>query len=100
MILTFLIVVSILVIILGLYGLMTKRNLIKMFIAIEIVFFGAMILIAILALIAVNPILTQFFVLIIALVAALEEAVGVGIILVIKRVTGTIDADALAQLKE
>ncbi len=96
----FLIAVSILVIILGLYGLMTKRNLIKMFIAIEIVFFGTMILIAILSLIAVNPVLSQFFVLIIALVAALEEAVGVGIILVIKRTTGTIDADELAQLKE
>ena len=96
----FLTAVSVLIIIIGLYGLMTKHNLIKMFIAIEIVFFGAMIMIVILSLLAVNPVLTQFFVLIIALIAALEEAVGVGIILVIKRTTGTINADELAQLKE
>lgn len=100
MISTFLMAISIVVIILGLYGLMAKKNLIKMFMAIEIIFFGVIIAVATLALAAANPLVTQFFILIIALVAALEQAVGIGIILIVKRVTGTIDADALSELKE
>ncbi|MCR8433756.1 MAG: NADH-quinone oxidoreductase subunit K [Crenarchaeota archaeon] len=100
MISTFLMAVSIVVIILGLYGLMSKKNLIKMFMTIEIIFFGVIIAVATLALVAANPLTTQFFILIIALVAALEEAIGVGILLVVKNVTGTIDADTLTELKE
>ncbi|MCR8471182.1 MAG: NADH-quinone oxidoreductase subunit K [Candidatus Korarchaeota archaeon] len=100
MISTFLMAVSIVVIILGLYGLMSKKNLIKMFMTIEIIFFGVIIAVATLALVVANPLTTQFFILIIALVAALEEAIGVGILLVVKNVTGTIDADTLTELKE
>ncbi|MCR8453597.1 MAG: NADH-quinone oxidoreductase subunit K [Crenarchaeota archaeon] len=100
MISTFLMAVSIVVIILGLYGLMSKKNLIKMFMTIEIIFFGVIVAVATLALVAANPLTTQFFILIIALIAALEEAIGVGILLVVKNVTGTIDADTLTELKE
>jgi len=90
---------SFIVIVLGLYGLIISRNLIKILKSIEIMFLGSMMVVAFLSLISPAPILSQFIVFIIAAIAALEEAVGVGLVVVAKKATGRIDAEALTELK-
>lgn len=94
-----LLIVSFSVIGIGIFGLITQRNLIKILLSIEIMFVGAMMVVAFLALVSPNPLLSQFIVLIIALIAALEEAVGVGIVVIARKVTGKIDAEVLSELK-
>ncbi|MEX0568683.1 MAG: NADH-quinone oxidoreductase subunit NuoK [Candidatus Njordarchaeota archaeon] len=94
-----LLVVSFSVIGIGIFGLVTQKNLIKMLLSIEIMFLGAMMVVAFLALVSPDAILSQFIVFILALIAALEEAVGVGIVVIAKKVTGKIDADVLSELK-
>jgi len=90
---------SFIVIFIGLLGLIVSRNLIKMLLSVEIMFLGSMMVIAFLSLISKSPVLTQFIVLILAAIAALEEAVGVGLIVITKRITGKIDTEVLTELK-
>ncbi len=91
--------VSFTVIIIGLYGLIISRNLIKILVSIEIMFMGSMMMIAFIALLSPTPVLSQFIVFIIATIAALEEAVGAGLVIMAKKATGKIDAEVFTELK-
>ncbi len=91
--------ISLTVVGIGLLGLMTQRNLIKILLSIEIMFIGVMMAVAFLALVASSPILPQFVVIIIAFIAALEEAVGVFLVCMVKNITGKIDAETLSELR-
>ncbi len=83
----------------GLLGLITSRNLIKVLLSVEIMFLGSMMAVAFLSLLSPTSVLAQFIVLIIAAIAALEEAVGVGLIIITKKATGRIDTEVLTELK-
>jgi len=91
--------ISFVVLFIGLLGLIVSKNLIKMLLSVEIMFLGSMMAIAFLSLISPSSVLAQFIVLITAAIAAMEEAVGVGLIVITKKATGRIDTEVLTELK-
>ena len=96
--LVFLLVISFIVMGIGIYGLISERNIIKILLSIEVIFLGAIMAVAFLSLISPSPPLTRFVVMIIALIAALEEAVGLGIAYMMVRITKKLNVDELREL--
>lgn len=84
----------------GVYGLITRRTLIGMLIAAELLLAGASInFMAFNRFTAPDPVVGQIFTLFIMAVAAAEAAIGLSIVVAIYRNYKTVDADELVELK-
>ena len=84
----------------GVYGLVTRRTLIGMLIAAELILAGASInFMAFNRFTAPDPIVGQVFTLFIMAIAAAEAAIGLSIVVAIYRNYKTIDAEDLVELK-
>lgn len=84
----------------GAYGVLTKRNAVRVLMAIEIMMNAAVInLIAFSVYMPFNNISGQVFALFAIAIAAAEAAVGLAIFILIFRVHGTIDINEIRRLK-
>ena len=84
----------------GVYGLVTRRTLIGMLIAAELVLAGASInFMAFNRFTAPDPLVGQIFTLFIMAIAAAEAAIGLSIVVAIYRNYKSIDAEDLVELK-
>jgi len=84
----------------GVYGLVTRRTLIGMLIASELILAGASInFMAFNRFTAPDPIVGQIFTLFIMAIAAAEAAIGLSIVVAIYRNYKSIDAEDLVELK-
>ncbi len=84
----------------GIYGLVTRRTLIGMLIAAELVLAGASLnFMAFNRFTAPDPVVGQIFTLFIMAIAAAEAAIGLSIVVAIYRNYKSIDAEDLVELK-
>lgn len=84
----------------GVYGLVTRRTLIGMLIAAELILAGASInFMAFNRFTAPDPLVGQIFTLFIMAIAAAEAAIGLSIVVAIYRNYKSIDAEDLVELK-
>ncbi len=84
----------------GVYGLVTRRTLIGMLIASELVLAGASInFMAFNRFTAPDPVVGQIFTLFIMAIAAAEAAIGLSIVIAIYRNYKSIDSEDLVELK-
>lgn len=84
----------------GIYGIVTRRTLIGMLIAAELILAGASInFMAFHRFTAADPVAGQVFTLFIMAVAAAEAAIGLSIIIAVYRQLKSIDAEDAVQLK-
>ncbi len=84
----------------GIYGLVTRRTLIGMLIAAELILAGASInFMAFNRFTAPDPVVGQIFTLFIMAIAAAEAAIGLSIVVAIYRNYKSIDAEDLVDLK-
>ena len=84
----------------GIYGIITRRTLIGMLIAAELILAGASInFMAFNRFTAPDPIVGQIFTLFIMAIAAAEAAIGLSIVVAIYRNYKSIDAEDLVELK-
>ncbi len=84
----------------GTYGLVTRRTLIGMLIAAELILAGASInFMAFNRFTAPDPVVGQIFTLFIMAIAAAEAAIGLSIVVAIYRNYKSIDAEDLVELK-
>lgn len=84
----------------GIYGLITRRTLIGMLIAAELLLAGASInFMAFNRFTAPDPVVGQVFTLFIMAIAAAEAAIGLSIVVAIYRNYKSIDAEELVELK-
>ncbi len=84
----------------GIYGLVTRRTLIGMLIAAELILAGASInFMAFNRFTAPDPVVGQVFTLFIMAIAAAEAAIGLSIVVAIYRNYKSIDAEDLVDLK-
>lgn len=84
----------------GIYGLVTRRTLIGMLIAAELIFAGASInFMAFNRFTAPDPVVGQIFTLFIMAIAAAEAAIGLSIVVAIYRNYKSIDTEDLVELK-
>ncbi len=84
----------------GIYGLVTRRTLIGMLIAAELVLAGASInFMAFNRFTAPDPVVGQVFTLFIMAIAAAEAAIGLSIVVAIYRNYKSIDVEDLVELK-
>lgn len=91
---------AVILLVLGFYGIMTKRNAIRMLFSIELVYNAVNIVVIVLArYLQPTIIVGQVVVLFTIAIAATEAAVGLALILVIYRLYGTIDIRKLRKLK-
>lgn len=96
---TFLIIGALLFAI-GVYGMVTRRTLIGMLIAAELILAGASVnFMAFNRFTAPDPATGQIFTLFIMAIAAAEAAIGLSIIIAVYRTFKSIDAEDTAQLK-
>jgi NADH-quinone oxidoreductase subunit K len=82
----------------GLIGVLTKRNALAILMSIELMINSVNLLLAAFSAYTGDP-AGQIFVFFIMVVAAAEVAIGLSIIVVIYRTTGSIDIDVLNKLK-
>jgi NADH-quinone oxidoreductase subunit K len=93
-------VIAALLFAMGVYGLVTRRTLIGMLIAAELVLAGASInFMAFNRFTAPDPLVGQIFTLFIMAIAAAEAAIGLSIVVAIYRNYKSIDAEDLVELK-
>ena len=93
-------VVAALLFAMGVYGLVTRRTLIGMLIAAELILAGASInFMAFNRFTAPDPLVGQVFTLFIMAIAAAEAAIGLSIVVAIYRNYKSIDAEDLVELK-
>ena len=93
-------VIAALLFAMGMYGLVTRRTLIGMLIAAELVLAGASInFMAFNRFTAPDPLVGQVFTLFIMAIAAAEAAIGLSIVVAIYRNYKSIDAEDLVELK-
>ena len=93
-------VIAALLFAMGVYGLVTRRTLIGMLIAAELVLAGASInFMAFNRFTAPDPLVGQVFTLFIMAIAAAEAAIGLSIVVAIYRNYKSIDAEDLVELK-
>ncbi len=97
-----LIITSVILFILGIYGLSTRRNALKMLISIELLINAAALNIITFAyyfysLVSLDA---QIFVLFIIALAAAEAAIGLSIFLALHRLYGVPDLDVVSKLRE
>lgn len=84
----------------GIYGLVTRRTLIGMLIAAELILAGASLnFMAFNRFTAPDPVVGQVFTLFIMAIAAAEAAIGLSIVVAIYRNYKSIDAEDLVELK-
>jgi NADH-quinone oxidoreductase subunit K len=83
---------------LGVIGVLTKKNALTILMSIELMLNSVNLLLAAFSAYLNNP-AGQIFVFFIMVVAAAEVAVGLSIIVMIYRTTGSIDVDVLNKLK-
>jgi NADH-quinone oxidoreductase subunit K len=84
----------------GVYGIVTRKTLIGMLIAAELILVGSSInFMAFNRFTAPNPVAGQIFTLFIMAVAAAEAAIGLSIIIAVYRHLKSIDAEDAVQLK-
>lgn len=84
----------------GIYGLVTRRTLIGMLIAAELILAGASVnFMAFNRFTAPDPLIGQVFTLFIMAIAAAEAAIGLSIVVAIYRNYKSIDAEDLVELK-
>ncbi len=84
----------------GIYGLVTRRTLIGMLIAAELILAAASInFMAFNRFTAPDPVIGQIFTLFIMAIAAAEAAIGLSIVIAIYRNYKSIDAEDLVELK-
>ncbi len=84
----------------GIYGLVTRRTLIGMLIAAELILAGASVnFMAFNRFTAPDPVVGQVFTLFIMAIAAAEAAIGLSIVVAIYRNYKSIDAEDLVELK-
>jgi NADH:ubiquinone oxidoreductase subunit K len=85
---------------LGIYGLVTRRTLIGMLIAAELMLAGVSInFMAFNRFLAPDPSIGQIFILFIMAIAAAEAAIGLSIVVAVYRHYKTVDAEDLVNLK-
>ena len=93
-------VIAALLFAMGVYGLVTRRTLIGMLIAAELVLAGASVnFMAFNRFTAPDPLVGQVFTLFIMAIAAAEAAIGLSIVVAIYRNYKSIDAEDLVELK-
>jgi len=93
-------VIAALLFAMGVYGLVTRRTLIGMLIAAELILAGASInFMAFNRFTAPDPLVGQIFTLFIMAIAAAEAAIGLSIVVAIYRNYKSIDAEDLVELK-
>jgi NADH:ubiquinone oxidoreductase subunit K len=93
-------VIAALLFAMGVYGLVTRRTLIGMLIAAELVLAGASVnFMAFNRFTAPDPLVGQIFTLFIMAIAAAEAAIGLSIVVAIYRNYKSIDAEDLVELK-
>ncbi|KKM08765.1 hypothetical protein SY88_21865 [Clostridiales bacterium PH28_bin88] len=84
----------------GAYGVLTRRNVIFIFMSLEVMFVGVGItLVAFSRYLSPSAPTGQIFVIFMLTVAAAETALGLGIFLALQRKHGTISADEITNLK-
>jgi len=84
----------------GAYGVLTKRNAVRVFMAIEIMMNAAVInLVAFSVYTPYQNISGQVFALFVIAIAAAEAAVGLAIFILIFRVHGTVNIDEIRRMK-
>src|SRR3989338_5612766 len=94
--LTHILTFTTLLLLIGLYGALTRRNLVGILISIEIILNAANVnLVAFSRMLQVSPELGQIFVMFIIVMAAATAAVGLAIVLFIYRSQKTIYADEI-----
>jgi NADH-quinone oxidoreductase subunit K len=92
--------VSVILLAIGIYGLMTKRNAIRILFSIELIYNAANLNIIAFARLRNPPIITgQVVVLFTIALAAMEASVGLAIILLVSRLNVDIDLRKLTRLK-
>ncbi len=93
-------VIAALLFAMGIYGMVTRRTLIGMLIASELILAGASInFMAFNRFTAPDPVVGQIFTLFIMAIAAAEAAIGLSIVVAIYRNYKSIDAEDLVELK-
>ena len=93
-------VIAALLFAMGVYGLVTRRTLIGMLIAAELILAGASInFMAFNRFTAPDPLVGQIFTLFIMAIAAAEAAIGLSIVVAIYRNYKSIDAEDIVELK-
>ncbi len=93
--------IAVLLFAVGLYGLLQRRSLVAMLIAIELMLAGISInLIALTRLAGRSPALGQVVVLILVGVAAAETAIALSLFVAIQRSAHNIDVEQLKELKQ
>jgi len=92
--------VSVILLGLGIYGLMTKRNAIRILFSIELIYNAANLNIIALARLRNPPIVTgQVLVLFTIALAAMEASVGLAIVMLVSRLNVDIDLRKLTRLR-
>ena len=92
--------VSVILLAIGIYGLMTKRNAIRILFSIEMIYNAANLNIIAFARLRSPPIITgQVLVLFTIALAAMEASVGLAIIMLVSRLNVDIDLRKLNRLK-
>lgn len=92
--------VSVILLAIGIYGLMTKRNAIRILFSIELIYNAANLNIIAFARLRNPPIITgQVVVLFTIALAAMEASVGLAIIMLVSRLNVDIDLRKLTRLK-
>ncbi len=93
-------ILAVILLALGLYGIMVKRNAIRMLFSIELIYNAVNItVIALARFFQPTAIIGQIVVLFTIAIAATEAALGLALILVIYRLYGDIDIRELSKLK-
>jgi NADH-quinone oxidoreductase subunit K len=82
---------------LGLVGFLTRRNLIVMFLSTEVMFQGVIVTLVAFARLH-HHLEGQTFALFLLVVAAVEAALGLGLVVLLYRRKGTLDAEAWAAM--
>ena len=92
--------VSVILLGIGIYGLTTKRNAIRILFSVELIYNAANLNIIAFARLRNPPIVTgQVLVLFTIALAAMEAAVGLSIIILVSRLNAVIDLSKLSKLK-
>jgi NADH:ubiquinone oxidoreductase subunit K len=92
--------VSVILLGIGIYGLTTKRNAIRILFSVELIYNAANLNIIAFARLRSPPIVTgQVLVLFTIALAAMEAAVGLSIIILVSRLNADIDLSKLSKLK-
>ena len=94
-----LLTVAFLMIIIGLYGLLGTRNIMRLVLALAISIKAVVLLVAIAGLVSGNPVLAQTFIITIIVVKLVLVLTAAGVAINIYRQTGSIDINHLTKLK-